>query len=91
MTTAEPKAADGPAMLDVKGVARLLGCSPRHVNRLSEAGRMPDPVKLGALVRWDRAGLARWIAAGCPAVRANGPYQREPAGCHPPALTNQKG
>lgn len=68
---ADPKPAAEPAMLDVKGVARLLGCSPRHVTRLAEAGRMPEPVRLGALVRWDRAGLAKWMAAGCPAVRTN--------------------
>lgn len=70
-TTADPKPAAEPAMLDVKGVARLLGCSPRHVTRLVEGGAMPPPVRLGALVRWDRAALAKWMAAGCPAVRAN--------------------
>ncbi|MBX9626954.1 MAG: helix-turn-helix domain-containing protein [Gemmataceae bacterium] len=70
-TMAETKPAAEPAMLDVKGVAGLLGCSPRHVTRLAESGAMPGPVKLGALVRWDRAGLAKWMAAGCPAVRAN--------------------
>jgi excisionase family DNA binding protein len=53
-------------LLDVKAVAEILGVSTRHVYRLADAGRMPRPVKLGALVRWSRANLDEWIAAGCP-------------------------
>lgn len=55
-----------PAMLTVDQVAALLGCSARHVYRLADMGRMPRPVKLGALVRWPRAVIESWIAAGCP-------------------------
>jgi len=58
-----------PALLDVNQVAALLSCSPRHVYRLSDAGRLPSPVKLGALVRWPRQAVLDWIAAGCPVVR----------------------
>jgi excisionase family DNA binding protein len=61
---------DLAALLDVKAVAQLLNCSPRHVYRLSDGGRMPPPVRLGALVRWRRADLDRWLEAGCPPVRA---------------------
>ena len=57
------------ALLDVRAVAKLLDCSPRHVYRLADSGRMPPPVKLGQLVRWGRAGLEGWIASGCPSVR----------------------
>lgn len=53
------------ALLDVTHVAALLGCSPRHVYRLSDAGRMPRPLKLGALVRWNRQSVLDWIASGC--------------------------
>jgi excisionase family DNA binding protein len=56
-------------MLDVGEVARLLGCSTRHVYRLSDRGAMPPPVKLGALVRWPRRSLEAWIANGCPSAR----------------------
>ena len=52
--------------LNVKQVAELLSCSPRHVYRLSDAGRMPPKLKLGALVRWNRELLDEWIASGCP-------------------------
>ncbi len=59
-------AAPAPQLLDVGGVAEMLGCSQRHVYRLSDAGRMPAPVKLGALVRWSAAAIREWIDAGCP-------------------------
>jgi excisionase family DNA binding protein len=55
-----------PAFMDVKEVAALLGCSERHVKRLADAGEMPEPVKLGRLVRWNRAAVNEWIADGCP-------------------------
>ena len=58
------------ALLDVGEVAELLNCSRRHVYRLSDAGRMPPPVKLGALVRWRRAELLSWMEDGCRPVRA---------------------
>jgi excisionase family DNA binding protein len=57
------------ALLDVRAVARLLDCSPRHVYRLSDAGRMPAPRRLGGLVRWRRAELTDWLDAGCPVAR----------------------
>jgi excisionase family DNA binding protein len=59
-------------LLDVGAVAAMLDCSPRHVYRLTDAGRMPRPVKLGALVRWRRAELMEWLSAGCPSVRRGG-------------------
>ena len=62
--------ADAPAaLLDVRTVAAELGCSQRHIYRLADAGRMPAPVKLGALVRWRRDELVSWIANGCPSCR----------------------
>ena len=73
MTAAISPPADAPApLLDVRSVAALLDCSPRHVYRLSDAGRMPAPVRLGALVRWRRADLDAWLSGGCRAVRQMG-------------------
>jgi len=56
-------------LLDVNAVARFLSCSARHVYRLADSGRMPRPQKLGALVRWDRIELEKWLADGCPECR----------------------
>jgi excisionase family DNA binding protein len=58
-----------PTLLDVRQVAAVLGCSPRHVYRLADAGKMPKPVRLGALVRWSKATIEKWIADGCPHCR----------------------
>ncbi len=57
------------ALLDVEQVAALLRCSTRHVYRLADGGKMPRPLKLGALVRWDRRTVLDWIDDGCPKVR----------------------
>ena len=59
-----------PALLSVKQVAVMLGCSPRQVYRLADAGKMPRPIKLGALVRWIRSTLDTWIFDGCKSVKA---------------------
>jgi excisionase family DNA binding protein len=64
-----PDPAAAPVLLDVRVVAQILHCSPRHVYRLADAGRMPAPVRLGALVRWRRSELLDWLAAGCPTCR----------------------
>ena len=63
---------DEPALLDARTVARLLSCSTRHLYRLSTAGRMPSPVRLGALTRWSRSDILDWIADGCPSVCTKG-------------------
>ena len=47
-------------------VARLLCISVRHLWGLNASGRVPRPVRLGRSVRWDRAELERWLAAGAP-------------------------
>ena len=58
-----------PLLLAVPDVAGLLNCSKQHVRRLADSGRMPRPVKLGALVRWNRVEIEQWLAAGCPDPR----------------------
>ncbi|HYV35019.1 MAG TPA: excisionase family DNA-binding protein [Gemmataceae bacterium] len=60
------------ALLAVEQVAKLLNCSARHVYRLSDAGRMPAPSRLGALVRWNRQAVETWIADGCRPCRVVG-------------------
>ena len=68
-TTVALPPAEEVRLLDVNAVAQLLSCSTRHVYRLADSGQMPRPRKLGALVRWDREELAKWLADGCPACR----------------------
>ena len=51
-------------LVDVHQLAEMLGCSPRHVYRLSDAGKMPRPVKLGALVRCEEGLLDMDFGSG---------------------------
>jgi len=67
-----PDPAALPSLLDVRAVAKLLDCSERHIYRLRDAGRMPPPVRLGALVRWRRHDIDAWLAGGCRPVRQAG-------------------
>ena len=53
-------------LLDAKALAAALGCSVRHVYRLTDMGRIPRPVKLGALTRWSLQSIEDWVARGCP-------------------------
>jgi excisionase family DNA binding protein len=56
-------------LLAVGQVAVMMSCSERSVWRLSDAGKMPAPVRIGRLVRWPRNKLQQWIDDGCPVVR----------------------
>jgi predicted DNA-binding transcriptional regulator AlpA len=78
VTTAQPVPHSGNAgslqpgreqLLDVQAVAAMLGCSSRHVYRLADGGKMPRPVKIGALCRWPLASIQSWIDQSCPSVR----------------------
>ncbi len=64
---AAPKSA--AALLNVRDVAAMLGCSPRTVYRLADSGKIPPPMHLSSLVRWNRLEIERWIESGCRPVR----------------------
>jgi excisionase family DNA binding protein len=63
------RVAPSAALLDVEDFAALLGVSTRHLRRLVDAGKAPQPVRLGGCVRWPRAAVEAWIAAACPNCR----------------------
>lgn len=56
-------------LLTVRDVAELLSISTRGVHRQRDAGRIPQPIRLGGSIRWQRAKLMEWLDAGCPATR----------------------
>ncbi len=64
----EPNPSAEPAlMLPRAKAARLCGVSPATWSRWDAAKRIPAPVRLSAgCVRWRRAELVEWTAAGCP-------------------------
>jgi excisionase family DNA binding protein len=49
-----------PELLDVKGVAHVLGVTERYVRRLVAERRIPF-IKWGRYLRFDPAELAAWI------------------------------
>jgi predicted DNA-binding transcriptional regulator AlpA len=59
-------------LLSASDAARLSGVGKRSWWRYVTAGKAPQPVRIGGAVRWRRAELVSWIAAGCPAVRSGG-------------------
>jgi excisionase family DNA binding protein len=58
-----------PLLLSADQVATVLSCSVRHVRRLIDSGHMPRPIKLGALLRWRKIDIERWVEGGCPQPR----------------------
>lgn len=56
------------SLLDVKTLANVLGVSPRTIWNMRDAGRVPEPVKVGRLCRWPSSRIDDWIRAGCPAT-----------------------
>jgi len=57
-------------LIGTKELAKILGVSTRSVARLECSGRLPKPLRVGGLLRWPEATIARWIDSGCPS-RAN--------------------
>jgi excisionase family DNA binding protein len=71
------KPAERPSeLLDVNAVAALLGASSRTVRRLADWGRMPRPISLGRMVRWQRTVIEEWIRDGCPRTERRGKGRR---------------
>ncbi len=60
------------AHYDKSGLARRIPCSERHLDRMRDKGLVPPPVKLGALLRWNREVIEQWIADGCPPPAKSG-------------------
>ena len=57
-------------LIPAEKVAELLGISKRTLWRLLSAGRLPEPIRLGSVVRWKRDELQEWIEEGCPPLQA---------------------
>lgn len=57
---------DAGQLLTAEAVAELLAIGLRTVRQWDSAGRLPEPVRLGKLVRWPAAEMRDWIQAGCP-------------------------
>ena len=54
-----------PLMVDIKGLAKLLGCSRRHLERQKAAGELPDPAAVGNKHVWRVADIELFVKANC--------------------------
>ncbi|MDI9431684.1 MAG: helix-turn-helix domain-containing protein [Planctomycetota bacterium] len=52
--------------ISARELAETLGISLRQVWRLSSAGKLPKPLKIGGSARWNRQEIVEWFEAGCP-------------------------
>lgn len=65
-----PSGCPPPELLTTAETAHLAGVGKRSLSRWSSSGQAPAPVKIaGTTVRYRRAEIMAWIAAGCPDCR----------------------
>lgn len=58
---------DSPSLLlTIDDVAHLVRMSIRQIQRWKSAGWFPQELNIGGNVRWRRADIEAWVAAGCP-------------------------
>ena len=65
-----PEEVGEPCLIAAADLARLLNVSTRTLWRLRSAGQVPQPIRLGGVVRWRLEEIRKWVAAGCPAEQA---------------------
>ncbi len=66
MSSVSTPAESSAKLLDVQAVAEMLGVSQRHIYRMADGGKMPQPLKVGSLNRWPQFSIEEWISSGCP-------------------------
>jgi predicted DNA-binding transcriptional regulator AlpA len=70
ITRAHTSRSTDPPLIDILGVATLLGCSRGHVVNLDKGALIPRHVKIGRLKKWRPDEIHAWIAAGAPSREA---------------------
>ncbi len=49
-------------LLTLSDLAKKLAVSAEHVRRMRSTDRIPAPVRLGRVMRWDEQVIDEWIA-----------------------------
>lgn len=57
---------DKAELLDAKAVGQILRVTRRHVYRLMNKKQIPQPLRVGGVLRWRRIELQEWLSAGAP-------------------------
>ncbi|MBA4189802.1 MAG: hypothetical protein C0467_17610 [Planctomycetaceae bacterium] len=58
-----------PLVVDINGLAKLLDCSRRHLERQRAAGELPDPVAVGNKLVWRVSDIELFVKANCDMAR----------------------
>ncbi len=53
-------------LLTAKQLGLMLALSTRQIFRLTAAGKLPRPVRIGGAVRWKLSDIQRWQDLNCP-------------------------
>lgn len=54
-------------LIGVGELSELLGLGRSSIYRHLDAGKLPEPIRIGGSVRWRKAEIEAWVSAGCPA------------------------
>lgn len=52
-----------PEAWSARELAKLMGCTGKHIYALAKSGRMPH-LRIGGMVRFDPAATAEWLRRG---------------------------
>jgi len=61
MTNATIDVQELPPLATKKQTAAWCGCSARQIELLCQAGKFPQPIRLGTHPRWRRSDLLNWL------------------------------
>ena len=68
---------DAPLLLTVRDLIKLTGFSRTWIFSAKDRGAMPEPIRVGKILRWRRADIEFWIDCGCPSRSAFEAAKRE--------------
>lgn len=60
-------------LLTMEQIAKRLNISKRSVQRLRHDHKLPPPISLGSLLRWNVEVIETWISQGCPGASNTNP------------------
>ena len=55
-----------PVMITAQQLAGKMQISTRSLWRKLSGGLVPQPIRIGGIVRWRLVEIEKWIADGCP-------------------------
>jgi predicted DNA-binding transcriptional regulator AlpA len=65
-TAATAHPAEPSAMLGRIDLANFLKVSPSTIDRMTARGELPEPIRMGRCLRWNRESILDWMARGGP-------------------------